>query len=96
MLGLQATGRGAAPNAGAEMSVGTKRVPGTSATAGAVRLAACSTGELLLSGRRVEVLLLPGRRVDVLLLSERRVDVLLLSGRRYFQAASSNVAYESC
>ena len=43
MLGLQATGRAAAPNAGAEMSVGTKRVPGTSATAGAVRLAACST-----------------------------------------------------
>ena len=43
MLGLQATGRAAAPNAGVEMSVGTKRVPGTSATAGAVRLAACST-----------------------------------------------------
>ena len=43
MLGLQATGRVAAPNAGAEMSVGTKRLPGTSATAGAVRLAACST-----------------------------------------------------
>ena len=43
MLGLQATGRVAAPNAGAEMSGGTKRVPGTSATAGAVRLAACST-----------------------------------------------------